>query len=152
VVARNLALTGHPVALAAHNVALKFGDHHGGAGGVRATLSTDAPRVDSTNSATDAHVVAGKSEVALWSGAGCGSRRYSSRGMLYTFARRRRATPLGLHGGAGGAAALAGGAPNSGESERLAAVWLAPLVMISARDFSSCCSPATRRLRNGRAR
>lgn len=135
-VARNLALTGSPVALAVQNVALKFGDSTAEPATVRATLSAKMPAIDlkklgnKTLTSLQENV-----KSRLWSGGAMWLTAFFVAGWIYAF---RAATTNRLRWVFTIAAAVllvAQATLNSGESERLAAVWLAPLVMIFGAGF-----------------
>lgn len=135
-IGRNLALTGSPVALASQNVALKFGDPTAEPATVRATLSDVLPSIDlnklgnKTLSAVQENL-----KSRLWSGGAMWLAAFFVAGALYSF-RAPAANRLRWAFAAALAVLLvAQAALNSGESERLVAVWLAPLVMIFGAGF-----------------
>ncbi len=135
-VVRNVALTGHPVALAAQNVALKFGDPTAEPATVRATLSPDFLAVD-LNKLGNKTLTALQENLKsrLWSGGAMWLAAFFVAGMLYTF---RSAVAERLRWWLTAALAvllLSQAALNSGDSERLVAVWLAPLVIIFGAGF-----------------
>ena len=135
-IARNLALTGHPVALAAQNLALKAGDSTAEPAHQRALLSATLPALDLTklgNKALTSLQDSLKSRV--WSGGGMWLTAFFAVGWLYSF-RSRAANRLRWAFTAAFAVLLVAQAlGNSGESERLATGWLAPLVMIFGAGF-----------------
>ena len=135
-VARNLALTGHPVALAAQNIALKSGDATAEPATVRTTLAVDGPRLD-LNKLGNKTLTALQENLKsrLWSGGALWLTAFFATGWLYMFHspganRLRWVFTLSL-----AVLLLSQAVFNSGESERLAAVWLAPLVMIFGAGF-----------------
>lgn len=135
-IARNLALTGSPVALAVQNVALKFGDPTAEPATVRNTLSAVLPEVD-LNKLGNKTLTSLQEDVKsrLWAGGGMWLTALFVAGWLYTFrsaiANRLRwvfsvALLVLLFAQAGF---------NSGESDRLAACWLAPLIIVFGAGF-----------------
>lgn len=135
-VARNLALTGHPVALAAQNVALKFGDPTAEPALVRATLSADLPAIDlkklgnKTLTSLQENI---KSRV--WSGGAMWLAAFFVAGWLYAFRVGSTNRLRWVFTAAAAVLLLAQASLNSGESERLVAVWLAPLFIIFGAGF-----------------
>jgi len=135
-IARNVALTGHPVALAAQNVALKAGDPTAEPATFRATLSAEGPRLDLKKLGNKTLTSLQENlKSRLWSGGALWLTAFFAAGWLYAFRspttnRLRWVFTLAL-----GVLLAAQAALNSGESERLAAVWLAPLVMIFGAGF-----------------
>lgn len=135
-IARNLALTGHPVALAAQNVALKQGDTTAEPAKQRALLSAELPTVDLTKLGNKVLTSLQENlKSRLWSGGGLWLTAFFVAGWLYVF-RAAAANRLRWTFTVALAVLLAAQAVfNSGESERLAACWLAPLVMIFGAGF-----------------
>ncbi len=135
-VARNVALTGHPVGLAGQNVALKAGDPTAEPAVVRATLSAEAPRLDLRKLGNKALTSLQENlKSRIWSGGAMWLAAFFVAGTLYAF-RSPVANRLRWMVAAALAAALVSQAAlNSGESERFAAVWLAPLLMIFGAGF-----------------
>lgn len=133
---RNVSLTGNPVALAAQNVALKRGDPTAEPATFRATLSPEGPRLDLNKLGNKALTALQEDlTVRFWSGGALWLGAFFVVGVLYSFrsptAERLRwiflvALCVWL---------LAQGAFNSGETERLATVWCAPLLMIFGAAF-----------------
>jgi hypothetical protein len=135
-IARNLSLTGSPVGLALQNVALKAGDSTAEPATFRATLSAAAPRVDlnKLGNKTLAYLQ-DNLKSRLWSGGALWLMAFFVAGTLYAF-RATAANRLRWVFVASFAVLLvAQAALNSGESERLVAVWLAPLAMIFGAGF-----------------
>ncbi len=135
-IARNVALTGHPVALAAQNLALKAGDSTAEPATQRTLLSAVLP-------ATDLNKLGNKTltylqenlKSRLWSGGGLWLTAFFVAGWLYSF-RSAAANRLRWTFTAALAVLLVSqGVFNSGESERLVACWLAPLVMVFGAGF-----------------
>lgn len=135
-IARNLALTGSPVALAVQNVALKAGDATAEPATVRNTLSASLPEID-LNKLGNKTLTSMQEDVKsrLWSGGGMWLTAFFVAGWLYAFrssvANRLRwvfsvALLVLLFAQAGF---------NSGESDRLAAYWLAPLIIVFGAGF-----------------
>ncbi len=134
--ARNIALTGHPVALAAQNVALKAGDSTAEPATVRTTLATTRPplELNKLGNKTLASLQENlKSRV--WSGGAMWLAAFFVAGMLYPFRSTEANRLRWVFTAACGVLLLSQAALNSGETERLAAVWLAPLVMIFGAAF-----------------
>ncbi|MBI5381962.1 MAG: glycosyltransferase family 39 protein [Opitutae bacterium] len=133
---RNLQWTGHPVALAAHNLALKAGDPTAEPAAWRATFSAQAPTLSLNKLGNK--ILSSLQEnlkTRLWSGGGMFLAAFFVAGWLYVF-RSRTANRLRWVLVAAFLALLAAQAGcNSGESERLPAVYLAPLVMIFGAGF-----------------
>jgi hypothetical protein len=135
-IVRNLALTGSPVALAVQNVALKAGDSTAEPATQRAMLSATLPSVDLNKLGNKVLTSLQDSlKSRLWSGGGLWMTAFFVAGWLYAFrsaaANRLRWTftvALGL-------LLVTQAVCNSGESERLASGWLAPLVMIFGAGF-----------------
>ncbi len=135
-VARNLALTGHPVALAAQDVALKFGDPTAEPATVRATLSPDGPAID-LNKLGNKTLTALQENLKfrLWSGGAMWLAAFFVAGMLYTFQSAVAERLRWVLTAALAVQLLSQAALNSGESERLVAVWLAPLIIVFGAGF-----------------
>ncbi|HWL17848.1 MAG TPA: hypothetical protein VNR00_19715 [Opitutus sp.] len=134
--ARNLAVAGHPVALAAQNVTLKAGDPTAEPATVRNTLAAGAPAI-SLPKLGNKTLTALQQDVQsrLWSGGALVLLAFFVAGWLYAFRaptanRLRWIFTLSL-----GVLLLAQAALNSGESERLASGWLAPLVIVFGAGF-----------------
>lgn len=134
--ARNIALTGHPVAFARDHVALKAGDPTAEPATVRATLSTERPRIDLKKLGNKTLTSLREDlKTRIWSGGAMWLTAFFVAGWLYPFrspvANRLRwvftATLAVL--------LLSQAALNSGETERRAAVWLAPLIMVFGAGF-----------------
>jgi hypothetical protein len=135
-VARNLAVTGLPVGLAVQNLALKFGDSTAEPSIVRATLSAKLPPVDLNKLANKALSSAQEClRSRVWSGGAMWLAAFFAAGWLYVF----RSAPVNRLRWLFTAALLAAiGAQavfNSGESERQAAVWLSPLIIVFGAGF-----------------
>ncbi|HYP16297.1 MAG TPA: hypothetical protein VEQ65_03720, partial [Opitutus sp.] len=135
-IARNVALTGHPAGLAGQNVALKFGDSTAEPANQRNTLSAESPAI-SLNKVGNKTLTALQENLKarIWSGGAMWLAAFFVAGCLYTFrsavANRLRwifAVTLVV-------AVVAQAGLNSGESERLAAGWLAPLVIVFGAGF-----------------
>ena len=135
-IARNMALTGHPVALAAQNLALKAGDPTAEPAHQRALLSATLPSVDLNKLGNKALTSLQENlKSRLWSGGGLWLTAFFVAGWLYVF-RSAAANRLRWTFTVALAVLLAAQAVgNSGESDRLVACWLAPLVMIFGAGF-----------------
>jgi hypothetical protein len=135
-IARNLRLTGRPLALATQAVALKAGDPTAEPATVRATLAAELPAIDlrklgnKTLTALQENVKA-----RLWSGGAMWLSAFFVAGCLYAFRDPATNRLRWIFAGAAAVLLLAQAALDSGESPRLAAVWLAPLFMIFGAGF-----------------
>ncbi len=135
-VARNLAVTGSPVGLALQNIALKAGDTTAEPSVVRATLSASLPRIDLnklSNKALTSLQECVRSRI--WSGGAMWLTAFFAAGWLYVFRsgpanRLRWLFSLSLLTLIGSQAVF-----NSGDSERQAAVWLSPLIIVFGSGF-----------------
>ncbi len=135
-IARNLALTGLPVALATQNVALKAGDPTAEPAVGRATFSAELAHVD-LNKLGNKTLTSLQENLKsrLWSGGAMWLTAFFVAGALYAF-RSPAANRLRWVFVTALTVLLAAQASlNSGESERLVAVWLAPLIMIFGAGF-----------------
>ena len=135
-VARNMAVTGLPVGLAAQNIALKAGDSTAEPSVIRATLSAQLPAIDLnklSNKVLSSVQETLKSRV--WSGGAMWFVAFFAAGWLYAFRsepvnRIRWLFALSLL-----VVIAAQAVFNSGESERQAAAWLAPLIIVFGAGF-----------------
>ena len=135
-VARNVALTGHPAALAAQNVALKFGDPTAEPAVVRATLSAELPRIELRKLGNKTLTSLQENlKSRLWSGGAMWLAAFFVAGWLYPFRSAAANRLRWVFTAALAVLLLAQAALNSGESERLAAIWLAPLLMVFGAGF-----------------
>lgn len=135
-IARNLVLTGNPVGLAAQNLALKAGDPTAEPGRVRATLSADWPKLD-LNKVGNKVLTSWQADLQsrLWSGGAMWFLAFFAVGWLYAFRsgpanRLRWMFTLSLL-----VLLVVQAAVNSGESTRLPAAYLAPLIIIFGAGF-----------------
>ncbi len=135
-VARNLALTGSPVALAAQNVALKAGDSTAEPATLRATFSAELPRInlDKLGNKTLTSLQ-DNLKSRLWSGGAMWLAAFFVAGTLYTFRSPAANRLRWVFVAALAVLLVAQAALNSGESDRFVAVWLAPLLMIFGAGF-----------------
>jgi len=135
-IARNLAVTGLPVGLAGQNIALKAGDSLAEPATVRATLSSKLPSLDLNKLSNKfLSTVQETLRSRAWSGGSMWFTAFFAAGWLYVFKsaavnRLRWLFAVSLLALVGSQAAF-----NSGESERLAVVWLAPLVIVFGAGF-----------------
>ncbi len=135
-ITRNLMLTGQPVALAGQIVALKAGDATAEPATWRALLSAKLPAVDLTKLGNKTLTSLQESlKTRIWSAGGLWLTAFFVAGWLYGFragaANRLRWTfTVAL-----GVLLVVQAVCNSGESDRLVAVWLAPLVIIFGAGF-----------------
>lgn len=135
-VARNVALTGSPVALAVQNVALKLGDPTAEPAAQRNSLSADLPDLDLNKLGNKTLTSLQESlKSRVWSGGAMWLTAFFVAGCLYSF-RSRRVNRLRLIFAAALVVLLFSQAAfNSGESERLVAGWLTPLFIIFGSGF-----------------
>jgi hypothetical protein len=135
-VGRNVMLTGHPVGLAAQNVALKAGDPTAEPAGFRATLSSEKP-VLNLNKLGNKTLTALRENLQerLWSGGAMWLAAFFVAGWLYPFRSEGADRLRWIFTGSFAVLLVAQSALNSGESERLVAVWVAPLLMIFGAGF-----------------
>ena len=135
-IVRNLVLTGHPVALAAQNLALKAGDTTAEPATQRALLTAALPATDLNKLGNKALTYLQENlKSRLWSGGGLWFTAFFVAGWLYAF-RSAAANRLRWTFTAALAVLLVSqGVCNSGESGRLVACWLAPLVMVFGAGF-----------------
>jgi hypothetical protein len=133
--ARNIGLTGHPVALAAQNVALKAGDSTAEPANVIATMSAELPRIDLKKLANKTLTSLQENlQTRWWSGA-MWFAAFFVVGWLYAFRapvtnRLRWVATIAF-----GVLLLAQAAFNSGATERHVALWFAPLILIFGAGF-----------------
>lgn len=135
-IARNLELTGSPVALATQNVALKFGDSTAEPANQRAMLTAVRPEVDLNKLGNKVLTSLQENlKTRLWSGGGLWLTAFFVAGWLYTF-RATAANRLRWTFTVALAVMLVAQATfNSGESERLVPYWMSPLIMIFGAGF-----------------
>ena len=135
-IVRNLTLTGSPTALAVQNVALKAGDPTAEPATQRNTFSPELPRIDLRKLGNKALTSWQENlEKRVWSGGAMWLAAFFVTGWLYAF-RATAANRLRWVFTISFAVILASQAVfNSGESERLAAGWLAPLVIVFGAGF-----------------
>jgi hypothetical protein len=135
-VARNMAVTGLPVGLAYQNIALKAGDSTAEPAIFRATLSPKLPSLDLNKLSNKfLSTIQETIRTRAWSGGSMWFTAFFAAGWLYVFKsapvnRLRWLFAISLVVLVGSQAAF-----NSGESERLAVVWLAPLVIVFGAGF-----------------
>jgi hypothetical protein len=135
-IARNLAVTGSPVGLAVQNIALKSGDFTAEPSIVRATLSANLPQIDLNKLGNKALTsIQENLGSRVWSGGAMWFLAFFVAGWLYMFRsgpvnRLRWQFAVALL-----AAIFAQAVFNSGESERHAAVWLSPLIIVFGAGF-----------------
>lgn len=134
--ARNILLTGYPVALAVQNVALKDGDPTALPAKVRATLAADLPAIDLNKLANKVLTSWQENlQAGLWAGGAMWFVAFFAVGWLYAFRsgltdRMRWLFTLGLLVLLGAQAMF-----NSGESPSLPAIYLSPLIIIFGTGF-----------------
>lgn len=136
--ARNLAVTGSPVGLAWHDVALRAGDSTAEPAVGRATLSAAAPDVDLNKLGNKGLTVLEENlRDRLWSGGGIFFTAFFVAGWLYRFRRDDTQRLRGLFAAILGALVLAQGFLNSGEAERLPVFYATPLIVLFGAGFFS---------------
>jgi hypothetical protein len=135
-VVRNLAVTGLPVGLAVQNVALKAGDTTAEPSVFRATLSASLPAIE-LNKLSNKVLTALQETLRsrVWSGGAMWLVAFFAAGWLYVF----KSPPVNRLRWLFTASLLvlvaSQAAFNSGESERLAVVWLSPLIIVFGAGF-----------------
>ena len=135
-VVRNLVVTGLPVGLAVQNVALKFGDTTAEPSVFRATLSPALPPIELNKLSNKVlSTLQDTLRTRVWSGGAMWLVAFFAAGWLYVFKsppvnRLRWLFTASLLVLAASQAAF-----NSGESERLAVVWLSPLIIVFGAGF-----------------
>ena len=135
-VARNLAASGLPTALACQNVALKVGDPTAEPSVARATLSAQLPPVELNKLANKVLTAAQEAlRSRFWSGGAMWFAGLFAAAWLYVFRlpavnRLRWLLALSLLLLVSSQAAF-----NSGESERAPLVWMAPLIIVFGAGF-----------------
>jgi hypothetical protein len=135
-VVRNLALTGNPVALASDQVALKSGDPTAEPATFRATLSTERPRIDLRKLGNKTLTSLREDLTArVWSGGAMWLTAFFVAGWLYAFRSPAANRLRWLFTAVFAVVLVAQAALNSGDTERLAAVWLAPLILVFGAGF-----------------
>jgi hypothetical protein len=133
---RNLALTGHPMALAGQNVALKAGDSTAEPARVMATLSATLPSIDLNKLGNKALTALQETVTSrLWAGGALWFTAFFTVGWLYAFRNARVDRMRWVFTIALGVLVLAQAAFNSGDSSRLPVYYLAPLMMIFGAAF-----------------
>lgn len=135
-VARNIMLAGHPVALAVQNVALKYGDPTAEPATLRATLTPDLLAID-LNKLGNKTLTSLQENLKsrLWSGGAMWLAAFFVAGMLYTFRSGVAERLRWVLTAALGVLLLSQAALNAGDSDRLVAVWIAPLVIVFGAGF-----------------
>ncbi len=135
-VIRNVVVAGHPVALAAQNVALKFGDPTAEPAAWRATFSAEGMPIDLKKLGNKTLTSLQESiRSRIWSGGAMWLTAFFVAGWLYAFRSPVVNRMRWVFSAAYLAALIGQAALNSGESERLAAIWLTPLVLIFGAGF-----------------
>jgi hypothetical protein len=135
-IAREVALTGSPVGLAVQNVALKQGDPTAEPATLRNTLSAQLPSIDLRKLGNKTLTSLQENlKSRVWSGGAMWLTAFFVAGWLYAFRSAAANRLRWVFTAAFGVLLVAQAALNSGESERLVAVWLAPLIMIFGAGF-----------------
>ncbi|WP_414664116.1 hypothetical protein [Horticoccus sp. 23ND18S-11] len=135
-IARNLALTGHPVGLAAQGAALKAGDPTAEPAMVRAALSAEPPALDLKKFGNKTLTSLQENlKTRLWSGGAMWLTAFFVAGWLYAFRSASANRLRWVFVAALGVLLVAQAALNSGETDRHVAAWLAPLIMIFGAGF-----------------
>lgn len=135
---RNVAVSGHPTALASQNVALKAGDPTAEPATQRRTFSAELPVVNLNKLANKTLTIARESlSERIWSGGAMWLAGFFVAGWLYTFRLPTANRLRWVFTGALSTLILSQAVFNSGESERLATGWLAPLVIVFGAGFFS---------------
>ncbi|HEY1793090.1 MAG TPA: hypothetical protein VGG34_09245 [Opitutaceae bacterium] len=135
-VIREVAVTGLPTGLALQNVALKAGDTTAEPSTCRATLSAALPQLDLTKLANKVLTsVQGALRSGIWSDGAMWFAALFATGCLYVFRSPQVNRLRWILAVSVAALALAQAAFNSGESERQALVWMAPLIIVFGAGF-----------------
>ncbi|HYD83149.1 MAG TPA: hypothetical protein VEA63_03835, partial [Opitutus sp.] len=135
-IARNVAVSGSPTALAVQNVALKAGDPTAEPATQRNTLSAALPTIDlrklgnKTLTSLEENL-----ESRVWSGGAMWLTAFFAAGWLYAFRSDVANRLRWVFTASLGVLLVVQSAFNSGESERLAAGWLAPLIIVFGVGF-----------------
>jgi hypothetical protein len=135
-ITRNVAVAGHPVALAAQNVALKAGDSTAEPAIVMATFSTQSPPLD-LNKLGNKTLTALQDDLKtrLWSGGAMWLIAFFVAGWLYAFQSNTTNRIRWVATAVFGTLLIAQAALNAGDTERRVAVWFAPILMIFGAGF-----------------
>lgn len=135
-VARNMSWTGHPVALARDNLALKFGDSTAEPATVRTTLSVAGPEIDLKKLGNKTLTsIQENLKSRLWAGGAMWFAAFFVAGWLYAFRNPVVNRLRWVFTSALGVLLATQAVMNSGESERPVAVWLAPLMIVFGAGF-----------------
>lgn len=135
-VARNVALTGHPVALARYNVALKSGDPTAEPSTLRNTLATTAPTVDLKKLGNKVLTTLQENlRSRLWSGGAMWFAAFFVAGWLYAFRAPGVNKLRWVFTATFAVLLLAQATLNSGESDRLVTGWLSPVIIVFGAGF-----------------
>jgi len=135
-IGRNLRWTGYPVGLAVQNLALKAGDPTAEPNSVHATLSAELPRIELRKVANKLLTTVQENlKSRLWAGGAMWLTAFFAAGWLYTFRSAVANRLRWIFSAALLVLLLAQAACNSGDTERQAVVWLAPLMMIFGAGF-----------------
>ena len=133
---RNISLTGNPVGLAWQQIALKAGDSTAEPASWRASLGIDAPPMDPNKLGNKVLTSLQESiKTRLWSGGGLFLTAFFVSGILYRFRSRSANRLRWTFVGCLLLVLVSQAAFNSGESERLPAVYLCPLIMVFGAGF-----------------
>jgi hypothetical protein len=133
---RNVALTGHPVGLAAQNVALKAGDPTAEPANIRATYSAEAVPISLRKLGNKTLTSLQENlRTRLWAGGAMWLAAFFVAGWLYGFRSVVANRMRWVFTASFGVLLLAQSALNSGESERHVVVWLAPLIIVFGAGF-----------------
>jgi hypothetical protein len=135
-IARNVRLTGQPVALATQNVALKAGDPTAEPATFRGRLSTDMPEIKLNKLGNKVLTTVQENvKSRLWSGGGFFLTAFFVAGWLYAFRAPTANRMRWVFTASLATLIVAQAFLNSGESERLPVLWLAPLLIIFGAGF-----------------
>lgn len=133
---RNVAVVGHPLALASHDVALKAGDPTAEPAVVRATVSAAAPALSLRKVANKALTALQTAfGVQLWSGGALVFTAFFLAGFLYPFRSPTTNRLRWLMVATIATLLLSQAVFSSGESDRLVATWIAPLMIVCGAGF-----------------
>lgn len=135
-VVRNVMLTGNPVALAAQDVALKSGDPTAEPSAVHASFAPQGPRLNLRKLGNKTLTSLQENlQSNLWSGGAMWLVAFFAAGWLYSFRSPVANRLRWIFTASLAVLLLAEAALTSGDSQRQAVVWLAPLILVFGTGF-----------------
>lgn len=134
--ARNVRVVGHPVGLASGNVALKAGDSTAEPFNARATFSADPPELSLRKLGNKTLTSLQENlRTRIWAGGAMWFCAFFVAGWMYGFRSVVANRLRWIFTASLAVLLLAQASLNSGESERLVVVWLAPLMIVFGAGF-----------------